>query len=174
MKVKLRLVAVLVASAAGAAVGIFWIVVGLAPGSAYNPYWDKGFVREIAFASCPFIALKLQPLSIVVVPLLNAIIYASLVYVISRFAKRPGIPAAIVLPAAMGVFWVIAIDAARNHADWPPNWGSWRFITCPFIPLIGQSGLLTALVPMLNALYGFGMYFLLSMMYRRFRRTRSL
>ena len=32
MKVKLRLVGVLVASAAGAAVGVFWIVVGLAPG----------------------------------------------------------------------------------------------------------------------------------------------
>ena len=53
--------------------------------------------------------------------------------------------------AAVGVFWLFAIDASLNGARWPPNWRGWpAYVSCPFIPLVGRSNLANLLVPILN------------------------
>ena len=59
--------------------------------------------------------------------------------------------------AAVGIFWIFAVDAGRNYATWPPNWDRWPArVTCPFIPLIGLNNFANLCVPLLNAAaYGF-------------------
>jgi hypothetical protein len=55
--------------------------------------------------------------------------------------------------AAVGIFWLFAIDAGRNFAQWPPNPDTWLArLSCPFIPLVGVSNLANFLVPLLNSL----------------------
>jgi len=70
--------------------------------------------------------------------------------------------------AAVGIFWLLAIDAGMNGARWPPNWHSWlAHLTCPFIPLVGLNSLANFLVPVANAL----VYGLLASCVFRFRRS---
>jgi len=73
--------------------------------------------------------------------------------------------------AAVGVFWLFAIDAGMNGAHWPPNWRTWpAYATCPFIPLVGLNGFANTLVPVLNAFT----YGLVGWSILRFRRSTPL
>ena len=58
--------------------------------------------------------------------------------------------------AAVAVFWLLAIDAARNGAAWPPDAHSWfAHLTCPLVSFVGISDLWNFLVTVLNGMvYG--------------------
>jgi hypothetical protein len=66
----------------------------------------------------------------------------------------PAIGLAALAGEVIGVFWLYAIDASVNGAQWPPNWHSgYAYLTCPFIPFIGRSDLGNFLVPLSTALF---------------------
>ena len=166
----MKRVAVAVATLIGAAVGALWIIAGYSLMS--NAPWHSRWPRWLAYATCPFIELGLTRLATMLIPLLNALTYGLLVYSILRFGRRAILA---VIGGAVGVFWVIAIDAGMNGAAWPPHWRTWpAYITCPFIPLVGL-GVLTVLVPFLNALfYGLLLYGLLKLQRHLPSAVRSL
>lgn len=67
---------------------------------------------------------------------------------------RRAVVLAAVIGAAVGVFWLFAIDAAVNGATWPPDWRHWvARLTCPFAVFVGINNVANALVPLLNAIY---------------------
>jgi hypothetical protein len=58
------------------------------------------------------------------------------------------------LGLVMGVFWLFAIDAGINGAQWVPNWNSWiAYATCPFVHLVGLNRLSNFFMPVLNAAF---------------------
>jgi hypothetical protein len=80
-------------------------------------------------------------------------VIASLAVITFVNRKRLVLIAAAMIGAAMGLFWLVAVDAGVNGAEWAPNWRRWYALAmCPFIPLIGTYELGTALVPILNSL----------------------
>jgi hypothetical protein len=169
MNYKRILFAVSVAAIAGIAVGTFWIV------AMFWRYWNwrPKFVTWIAYTTCPFAILDIPRSAYVVIPLLNALLYSLLVYVILRFAKRPAIQTAFMLGYALGVFWVILTDAAMYfHPNWVPDWVWWGYITCPFAyPMIyGLTAIAIALIPLTNALCYLLVYSLLNRLYQYSRR----
>jgi hypothetical protein len=176
MRDKLRIVAA--SAAAGATIGVFWIFAGKVFGThRYWSYWSwqPKFVNWIVYLTCPFAELDINRSAFVVVPLLNAILYSLLVYVILRFAKRPAILTAFILGYAVGVFWVILTDAAMSgYLPWLPNWVWWGRITCPFAYLLppGLVRIGLALIPLATAICYLLVYTLLRRIYRIFWADR--
>jgi hypothetical protein len=60
------------------------------------------------------------------------------------------------LGTIVGCFWLYAIDAGMNGAEWVPHWRTWAaYASCPFIILIGINRVANICVPLLNGfLYG--------------------
>ena len=81
---------------------------------------------------------------------------------------------AAIVGAAVGFFWLFAIDAGRNYAQWPPNPDTWLArASCPFIPLVGLSNFANFTVPVLNALFYVLALWCLLRVYRTFADRRA-
>jgi hypothetical protein len=86
-----------------------------------------------------------------VMVIVDTIVYSFLVLLASGLVRFGYIA---VIGAAVGIFWLTAIDAGVNGAlFWFPNWHRWpAYLTCPFIPLVGLRDFADLLLPVLNAL----------------------
>jgi hypothetical protein len=77
------------------------------------------------------------------------------------------------LGASSGIFWIFAIDAARNGASWAPNFHHWiAYVTCPFIPLVGLNTAANVCVPIFNGAT-FGLVGLSILKILRVRRSHA-
>jgi hypothetical protein len=160
----LKRTAYVLAAVVGAAVGAFWPI---AIGAGAVPHWWKW----PALVTCPFIPLIGSRSVNVLVAVLNAVAYWLVAWLIIRFLpKRAWYVFAAIVGAAVGIFWLIAIDSGVNGASWTPNWRLWPWrITCPFTPLIGLNDIANVLVPVLNGL----MYLAVVWLILRLRRRQA-